>query len=216
MNQEIAKRVAKILLDIKAVKLNPTSPFKYASGILSPVYTDCRMLISFPKERKEVVGYLVDTIKHASIKTDVIAGTATAGIPHAAWVADAMDLPMIYVRSKPKDHGTGSLVEGFLEKGQETVVIEDLISTGGSSSKTVQAIRDEGGKASHVFAIITYGMQKANKAFAFQHVGLTTLTNFQTVVDIAVSEKLVKPQEHELILAWTRNPTGWAKKQGFE
>jgi orotate phosphoribosyltransferase len=139
MNTQIAEKVAKILLTIKAVKLNSSHPFTYASGIKSPIYTDCRMLISFPKERAEVISYFVDLITQATIPVDVVAGTATAGIPHAAWVAQSLNLPMIYVRSKPKDHGTGSLVEGVLEKNQNTIVIEDLISTGGREIWTTPA-----------------------------------------------------------------------------
>lgn len=216
MNQEIAEKVAKILLDIKAVKLNPTSPFTYASGILSPIYTDCRMLISFPHERKQVIKHLVDEIKHLPITVDVVAGTATAGIPHAAWVADALELPMIYVRSKPKDHGTGSLVEGVLKKNQEAVVIEDLISTGGSSAKTVQAIRSDGGKAFHIFAITTYGMKKADEVFQNETITLHVLTNFETIVSIAAKEGYIKAEEQQLVLDWAKDPTEWGKKQGFE
>lgn len=216
MNTKVAEKVAKILLDIKAVKLNPTSPFTYASGILSPIYTDCRMLISFPHERKQVIEYLVNEIKHLPITVDVVAGTATAGIPHAAWVADALNLPMIYVRSKPKDHGTGSLVEGVLKKNQEAIVIEDLISTGGSSAKTVQAIRADGGKASHIFAVTTYGMKKADEEFKKNGITLTTLTNFQTVVNVAAKEGYIKSQEQQLILDWAADPTNWGKKHGFE
>lgn len=216
MNTQVAEKVAKILLSIKAVKLNPKEPFRYASGILSPIYTDCRMLISYPKERKEVVSYFVDSIKSSQAKAEVIAGTATAGIPHAAWVADALNLPMIYVRSKPKDHGTGSLVEGVLEKEQEAIIIEDLISTGGSSAKTVQAIRDDGGKASHIFAITTYGMQKADETFSQNMITLTTLTDFPTIVSVASEEGYIKPEEKEMILEWAKDPSGWAKTQGLE
>lgn len=216
MNQQIAENVAKILLTIKAVKLNASTPFKYASGILSPIYTDCRMLISFPKEREKVISYFVQIIKEKKLNPQVIAGTATAGIPHAAWVAQALELPMIYVRSKPKDHGTGTLVEGVLKKEQETLVIEDLISTGGSSAQTVKAIRDEGGKAHNVFAITTYGMQKATSVFNEAGVTLTTLTNFETIVSVAAKEDYIQSAEAQLILDWAKDPSGWAKTQGLE
>jgi orotate phosphoribosyltransferase len=215
MNKEIAEKVAKILLEIKAVKLSPSQPFIYASGIKSPIYTDCRMLISFPKQREEVISYFVDVIKKADIPIDIVAGTATAGIPHAAWVAQALHLPMIYVRSKPKDHGTGSLVEGVLGKNQHTIVIEDLISTGGSSVKTVQAIRADGAKSSHIFAITTYGMQKADEEFSNNNITITTLTNFHTIVSIAQQEGYIKASEQEVILNWVKDPSGWATKQGF-
>ncbi|MBP9719362.1 MAG: orotate phosphoribosyltransferase [Candidatus Levybacteria bacterium] len=216
MNQHIAENVAKILLDIKAVKLAPSTPFTYSSGIKSPIYTDCRMLISYPKERKIVVQYLVDAINETHIPVAVVAGTATAGIPHAAWVADVLNLPMVYVRSKPKDHGTGSLVEGVLLKDQETIVIEDLISTGGSSAKTVQAIRADGAKASHIFAITTYGMQKADEVFKNDAITLHVLTTFETIVAIAAKEGYIRLEEQTVILEWAADPAGWAKKQGFE
>lgn len=215
MNKDIAEKVAKMLLEIKAVKLNPSHPFTYASGIKSPIYTDCRMLISFPKQRKEVMGYFVDIIKQQQLAIDVVAGTATAGIPHAAWVADLLDLPMIYVRSKPKDHGTGSLVEGVLQKGQTAIVIEDLISTGGSSAQTVTAIRNEGGQAAHIFAITTYGMKKADEVFAQNAISLTTLTNFETIVSTAATQGYIQETEKELILDWATDPSGWAAKKGL-
>jgi len=216
MNKTIAEQVAKILLSIHAVKLNPISPFTYASGIKSPIYTDCRMLISYPKEREEVIGYMVDIIKDIPSAIDVIAGTATAGIPHAAWVAQALTLPMIYVRSKPKEYGTTSLIEGVLEKKKEVIVIEDLISTGGSSAKTIKAIRDDGANASHIIAITTYGMKKADEVFKEAQITLHVLTNFESIVSIAAKEGYIKPEEQEIILDWAVDPAGWSKKQGFE
>ena len=215
MKQEIAEKVAKILLSIKAITLNPNAPYTYASGIKSPIYVDNRKLISYPKERKEIIGYLADAIKEKHIPLEVVAGTSTAGIPHAAWVAEALNLPMIYVRSKPKDHGTESLVEGVLEKGQEVVVIEDHISTAGSSIKTVQAIRNESAKASHIFAITTYSMQKADEELEKNAITLTTLSNFEAIVQVAIKEGYIKPQEKDMILTWSKDPSGWAKSQGL-
>lgn len=214
--QQIAERVTKILLSIKAITLNPTSPFIYASGMKSPIYIDNRVLISYPKEREEIIGFLADAIRQRKLNVDVIAGTATAGIPHAAWIAQVLVLPMIYVRSKPKDHGKGSMVEGVLKSGQEVIVIEDHISTGGSSIKTVQEVRSQGAKSSRIFAITTYSLKKADEEFQKNDISLTTLTDFQTIVKTALNEGYIKPEEEKIVLDWASDPSGWGKKQGFE
>ena len=146
--------VAKLLLKLKAVTLNPNKPFRYASGIISPVYTDCRVLIGYPNERNQIRDLYIEAIENSGIEFDVIAGTATAGIPHAAWIADKLNLPMIYVRGKAKDHGKENLVEGIIKKGQKAIVIEDLVSTGESSINSVNAIRAVGAEVTNVFSII--------------------------------------------------------------
>ena len=158
------EKVAKILLSINAVSLNARKPFRYSSGILSPVYTDCRFLMSYPYERRLIRNLYVKTIESVG-NFDVIAGTATAGIPHAAWVAEKMNLPMIYVRGKAKDHGKENQIEGKLMKKQKVAVVEDLISTGGSSIETVRAIRKIGSHSDYIFSIITYGLKKASENF---------------------------------------------------
>lgn len=215
MNTKIAEKVAKILLDIHAVTLRPKKPFRYASGILSPVYTDCRLLMSYPKQRKIIRDFYVKTIGEKG-KFDVIAGTATAGIPHASWVSEKMNLPMIYVRGKAKDHGKGNQIEGKLNKGQEVVVVEDLISTGESSAETVRAVRKSGGKAQLVFAIMTYSMQKSKDNFKSNKITLVPMTDFPTVVKIAQKEGYIKKSDENIILEWIKDPAGWGKKMGFQ
>lgn len=213
---KIAKDVASLLLRIKAITLNPKKPYRFVSGILSPVYVDCRILISHPKERKIIRNLYVNTIKMSGKKFDVIAGTATAGIPHAAWVADKLNLPMVYVRSKPKDHGKGNQIEGNLKKKQNAAIIEDLISTGGSSVGSAKAVRDAGGITSSIFSIITYGMKKAKDNFKSNKVKLNSLTDFATVVKVAYQQKYIKKEDQAAILGWIKDPATWGKRMGFE
>lgn len=211
-----SKTVAKLLLKLKAVTLNPNKPFRYASGILSPVYTDCRVLIGYPEERKQIRDLYIEAIKNSGIEFDIIAGTATAGIPHAAWIAEKLDLPMIYVRGKAKDHGKENLVEGPLEKGQKVIVIEDLVSTGESSINSVNAIRKLGGEVSHVFSIITYGIGKGSEAFKENNLELVSLTNFEEVVKEALSQGYLNNEESEIVMDWISDPKDWAKRRGLE
>ena len=210
-----SEKVAKILLSIKAISLSPKKPYRYSSGILSPVYTDCRLLMSYPKERATIISLYAKAIKSTG-KFDVIAGTATAGIPHAAWIADKLKLPMIYVRGKVKDHGKGNQIEGKLIKKQKAAVIEDLISTGESSTETVRAIRKKGGNAYHIFSIITYGMKKSRENFNKWKIKLISLTDFPTVVKVAEQIGYIKSKDKDLILQWTNDPVSWGRKMGFE
>ncbi len=210
-----SKKTAKILLDIHAISLSPQKPFRYSSGILSPVYTDCRLLMGYPKERALIRDLYIKMIK-ATGSFDVIAGTATAGIPHAAWIADKMKLPMIYVRGKAKDHGKGNQIEGQFSKKQKVAVIEDLISMGRSSIQAVQVIRDVGSSCSYVFAIITHGMKESVKNFKSAKTKLISLTDFPTVVKVAEEIGYIKAKDKNLILEWTKDPSSWGKKMGFE
>lgn len=212
----VTKQVAKILLELNAISLNPKKPFKYASGILSPVYTDCRVLMAYPDKRKLIRDLYIDAIKKSGVKFDVVAGTATAGIPHAAWIADKLNLPMVYVRGKAKDHGKENLMEGIIKEGQKAIVIEDLISTGESAINSVNAVRAAGGEISHVFSIITYGMEKAEKSFADNNLKLVSLTTFADVVKAAREMGQISKEEISTVLDWTKDPPGWGKKMGFE
>jgi orotate phosphoribosyltransferase len=212
---DISEKVSLILLKINAVTLNPKKPYRYASGILSPVYTDCRVLISFPKERKIIRDLYIEAIKQAG-NFDVIAGTATAGIPHAAWIAEKMGLPMIYVRGSSKDHGKGNQIEGILRKGQTVVIIEDLISTSSSSIDSAIAIRNTGAKVSHIFAITTYQMKKAKVNLKQNKLKLHTLTTFAETVKAAEEMNLITNSEKEVILKWTKDPPNWGKQMGYE
>lgn len=213
--QKNSERVAKILLFVKAISFNPKKPFRYSSGILSPVYTDCRLLISHPKARSQIKDFYIKALKQIG-PFDAIAGTATAGIPHAAWIADKLNLPMIYVRSKAKDHGKGNQIEGKIKKKQKVAVIEDLISTGESSIETVRAIRKEGANASYIFSIITYGMKKSKENFNKHKIKLISLTDFSTVVNVAEKVGYIKNKDKDLILQWVKDPSSWGKKMGFE
>ncbi len=204
-----SKTVAKILLELDAVTLNSKKPFRYASGILSPVYTDCRVLMAYPGKRRQIRDFYIDAIKNSGVKFDVVAGTATAGIPHAAWIADKLNLPMVYVRGKAKDHGKENLMEGIIKKGQKVIVIEDLISTGESAINSVDAVRKAGGEISYVFSIITYGMQKAEDNFKQNKLKLISLTTFADVVEEAISLGKINVSEKELVLEWIKNPTSW-------
>lgn len=212
---KVSETVAKILLELNAVTLNSKKPFRYASGILSPVYTDCRVLMAYPEKRRLIRDLYIEAIDKSGVKFDVVAGTATAGIPHAAWIADKLSLPMVYVRGRAKDHGKENLMEGIIKNGQKAIVIEDLISTGESATNSVNAVRNAGGTISHVFAIITYGMQKAADSFKENNLKLISLTSFQDVVEIAKKMGYIKEDEIDLILEWIKNPPAWGKKTGF-
>ena len=209
------EKVAELLLSINAVTLNLKKPYRYSSGILSPVYTDCRLLMSHPRQRDIIRDFYIEALNQAG-SFDVIAGTATAGIPHAAWIADKLKLPMIYVRGKSKDHGKGNQIEGLLKKNQKVAVIEDLISTGESSTETVRAVRKEGAYSFYIFSIITYGMKKALANFKSNKIKLISLTDFPTVVRIAEKIGYIKPKDKKTILQWAEDPSSWGKKNGFE
>lgn len=211
----VSEKVAKILLDVNAISLNAKKPFRYTSGIISPIYTDCRLIISLPKERKEFIKYYLDAIKNSKVSVDTVAGTATAGIPWASWIADALNLPMIYVRGNKKDHGKGNQIEGVTKKGMRTIVIEDLISTGGSSVEAAKAIKDIEGKVSDVFSIITYGMKKAEINFRTNGIKLTSLTDFNTVLRIAQKHSYIEKIDYQTIQTWAEDPASWGEKMGF-
>ena len=215
MDKKVSEKVAKLLLDIGAITLRPNKPFRYSSGILSPIYTDCRTLMSLPKERKIIRDLYVKNITNIG-SFEFIAGTATAGIPHAAWIAEKMNLPMIYVRGKAKDHGKGNQIEGVLKKNQKGAVIEDLISTGKSSLEAISAIKEQGSNATHVFSIITYGMDKAKENFKLNKAKLISLTDFKTVIEMAAKHKFIKDDEQKMILDWIKDPLSWGKRMGFE
>lgn len=215
-NMNTSKTVAKILLELNAVSLNSKKPFRYASGILSPVYTDCRVLMAYPTKRRLIRDFYIDAIKKSGVSFEVVAGTATAGIPHAAWISDKLNLPMVYVRGKAKDHGKENLTEGIIKKGQNAIVIEDLISTGESAINSVKAVRTAGGQISHVFSIITYGIKKAEDSFKENNLKLVSLTSFQDVVEKAKDLGYIKKADIQLILEWIANPISWGKKMGFE
>lgn len=208
--------VAKILLELNAISLNSKKPFRYASGILSPIYTDCRVLMAYPDKRKQIRDFYIEAIQNSAESFDVVAGTATAGIPHAAWIADKLNLPMVYVRGKAKDHGKENLMEGIIHKGQKAIVIEDLVSTGESAINSVNVVRAAGGEVSHVFSIITYGFAKAKQAFEENNLKLISLTTFKDVVEEAQKMNYINKEDIQAILDWASNPLTWGKRMGFE
>lgn len=208
-----AKAIAKILLDLGAVSLSPKAPFTWASGLRSPLYCDNRLIISTVEERRTVIQSFVDTIKDQGWAPDVIAGTATAGIPHGAWVAEAMGLPMVYVRSSSKKHGKQNLIEGRLQKGQKVVVIEDLISTGGSCIKAADALVEAGAEVIGVVAIFQYGLDKSVKAFADASLPYTTLSNLDALLAQAVASESINEEESGLVADWRKDPQAWSDAQ---
>lgn len=210
-----SQKIAKLLLSIDAVTFSPKKPYKFTSGLLSPVYSDMRLLMSYPKERGVVINEMSKIIKKLGIP-DVVAGTATAGIPHAAYVSEKLNIPMVYVRGKAKEHGKKSQIEGLFKKGQKAIIIEDLVSTAGSSVGTVTALKKENGKVKNIIAIFTYTMPVSYKNIKKAGVKLTTLTTFPEVLDMAVKLKKVKEKDREVVLEWLKNPAGWGKKMGFE
>jgi len=207
----IAKEVAKSLLDIKAVSLSPQNPYTWASGIRSPIYCDNRVTMSFPAVRKQIAQGLADLIKEKYPDAEVIAGTATAGIPHAAWIADILDLPMVYIRSKAKDHGTGRKIEGKISEGQKMVVVEDLISTGGSVIEASKAAELEGANVLGSVAIFTYELAKGTKNFADAGLAIDTLSNYSTLLEVAHETSYITEAEMDLLKDWSKDPENWYK-----
>lgn len=199
------------LLAVKAIKLQPTNPFTWASGWKSPFYCDNRKTLSFPDLRSFVKTELSRIVMEQFDDADVVAGVATGAIAQGAMVADLLNKPFVYVRSKPKDHGMENLIEGDLKEGQKVVVIEDLISTGGSSLKAVEAIRRAGCEVVGMVASYTYGFDVAEKAFADAGVRLVTLTNYEAVVAQAVESGYIKADEVALLAEWRKNPSEWGK-----
>lgn len=210
-----ANKVASILYDIGAIIFRPKQPFRFDSGILSPVYTDNRLIISHPKERKIVTKFLVQKIKEIGIP-DIVAGTATAGIPHAAFIAAELNIPMVYVRSQPKDHGKGNQVEGLVRRGQRAIIIEDLISTAGSSVKVAEALRKLGARVTNEVAIFTYRLKASDDNLKKAKIKLTCLTDLKYSVEIAVKKGFLRKDQIQLILDWAKDPKNWGKKMGFE
>lgn len=208
-----SRRVAKALLDIHAVTLRPDQPFTWASGLKAPIYTDNRLTISYPEVRQAIFNGMVEQIKLHFKDVDVIAGTATAGIPHAAWVAQQMELPMIYVRSKPKDHGQGRQIEGMLKEGQKVVVIDDLISTGGSVLNAVRAVNNAGGKVIGVVSVFTYGLPAAEQNFMANKLEYYSVTDYPTLIQIAQERNEISADHLKSLQEWRKDPISWSKKQ---
>lgn len=201
------KKVAKALLSIGAVFFRPEDPFTWASGIKSPVYCDNRLILTAPEYRVTVESAIAETVKKEYPDCEVLMGTSTAGIAHAAIAAHLLDMPMGYVRSGNKDHGRQNRIEGKLEKGQKVVVVEDLISTGGSVIDVVDALREAGAEVLGIVSIFTYGMQKGIDRLAAANVKNVSLTNFDVIAEVAAEEGYIKPEDIARLIKFRNNPS---------
>lgn len=211
METSIDKKLAKSLMDIKAVLLRPQEPFTWASGWHSPIYCDNRRILSHPELRAQVAHWLADKAMELYPEAEVVAGVATGAIAHGVLAADRMQKPFVYVRPKPKDHGTGSQIEGELAPGKKVVVIEDLISTGMSSLAAVKALRDAGAQVLGMVAIFTYGFDLAAQRFEEDKVRLDTLSNYSALVDVASETGYISSAAKSLLHEWRENPSEWGK-----
>ncbi len=203
------KAVAEKLLHVGAVKLSPEQPFTWASGWKSPIYCDNRKVLSFPYIREFIKSEMCNVIFEQFPEADVLAGVATAGIPWGAMAADQLKLPYIYVRPKPKEHGLGNQIEGAVEKGQKVLVIEDLISTGKSSLQVVEVLRQAGVEVVGMVSIFNYGFDLADAAFAAAGVKYVSLTNYSTLIGLAVEKGMIAADTENLLLSWRQDPANW-------
>lgn len=208
-DSSLAKTLASHLLDIHAVVLKPDEPLTWSSGWNSPIYCDNRLTLRYPEIRTLIRDGFLEILKELPIKPHVITGTATAGIPHAAWVAEAATLPMAYVRGKAKAHGLGNQIEGGIDKGEQTVVIEDLISTGGSALGVIDALEFVGVEVTALLSIFTYGFHEANEAFGAKGIPVYSLTDYSTLIDVAVDKGMVSSSDLQTLEQWRQSPETW-------
>lgn len=206
------KQIAEELLKIRAVYLQPNDPFTWSSGMKSPIYCDNRLTLSYPATRQKIAAGLAQLIQEHYPEVEVVAGTATAGIPHAAWVSDVLNLPMCYVRSKAKEHGKGNQIEGKIEPGAKVVVIEDLISTGGSAITAAEALRAAGCDVLGVAAIFTYGLPKGDARLAEADLRAEALSDYDALIEVAAENSYVEASDIETLKEWKENPDSWGTK----
>ncbi len=211
----VAQQLAKISLEIGAIKINPKNPFTWASGYRMPLYNDNRMLLGNADHRTLIAEGKKAIIEKEGVRVDAIAGVATAGIPHATSLANLIKLPLIYVRSSPKEHGMKNQVEGILKPGQTVVVVEDLISTGASALKAVDTVREAGGVVENCLGIFGYGFPETKERFKKSQCRLHTLLNLDALLQLAVTEGYIASEEKQVIDTWKQNPFEWGKQQGF-
>jgi orotate phosphoribosyltransferase len=203
--------IAALLLKAKAVTLRVNPPYTWTSGIKAPIYTDNRIMMSYVKERNTIVDAFITLIKNKKIRCDGIAATATAGIPWGAWIADKLNLPLIYVRGSAKGHGKENTVEGRIQKGKTYLVVEDLISTGGSSVSTAEVVRREGGTVKQLVAIFTYQLHASSKNFKDNKIEAFTLSTFTELIDTAVKTGYLKEKDKTVVMQWKENPERWGQ-----
>lgn len=209
---EIASKIASDLLRVEALKLNPSNPFKWSSGWNSPIYCDNRMALSFPEVRSFIKSALVEVIKTSFSQVEAISGVATAGIPQGALVAEAMNLPFLYVRPTPKSHGMENLIEGKITKGQKVVLVEDLISTGGSSLKAAEAMQKAGFEVVGMIAIFTYSFQIAADNFKNAGIKLETLCDYPTLIEYCAKNQIFSQETIQSLNEWRKSPENWGSK----
>lgn len=211
IQEEMAGPVAAMLLQIQAIKLNTEKPFTWSSGWKSPIYCDNRLSLSYPQVRTQIRDGLVQAIRENFFTVESVAGVATAGIAQGALVADKLDVPFLYVRPKPKDHGMENLIEGHVVKGQKVVVVEDLVSTGGSSLKAVQALREAGFDVLGMVSIFNYGFDIATRNFYEANTSLISLSDYNSLLKYALSQKYITEDQVTSLKAWRVDPSGWKK-----
>jgi len=210
--KETPRKVAEYLLQIKAVKLNPQKPFQWSSGLLSPIYCDNRVILSYPAIRTYIRQQFVDVINEYFGKSDVIAGVATGGIAHGVLVAQEFGLPFIYVRPEPKKHGLSNAIEGYVEKGQSVIVIEDLISTGGSSLRAIEHLKDFGCSIKGMISIFTYNFKSAEENFKKNKLQVISLSDFDSLIKVALEKSYITEDDFEQLKEWHKDPEGWSEK----
>jgi orotate phosphoribosyltransferase len=209
IDETFAKELALDLLKINAVLLRPNQPFTWTSGWKSPIYCDNRLTMRYPGIRQKIARHFIQFLQQEFPETEVIVGTATSGIPHAAWIASSMDKPMAYVRATKKAHGLGNQIEGGVQEGDVTVVIEDLISTGGSSLSVVDALKFAGAKVQSTLSIFTYGFAESEQKFADKNIPLYSLTDYSTLIEVAEKHKYVDKEDIETLSDWRKHPDEW-------
>lgn len=207
-NMTLEEKIAKALFEVKAVKINVTNPFTFASGIKSPIYCDNRFVLGFPAERNLIIEGYVDSIDK---NVEVIVGVATAGIPWASFIADKMKKPLAYVRNKPKEHGRGRQIEGAEVKGKKVVVIEDLVTTGKSSLVAVEVLQKEGVASLEVKAIFSYGLKEAEENYRKYNCSISSLSNFDILIGLLTKNSYLTEDESKIALEWSKNPQKWGK-----
>lgn len=211
IDKTFARELAEQMLEINAVLLRPHEPFTWSSGWNSPIYCDNRLTIHYPELRRKIANRLSEFIQGNFPNTNVITGTATAGIPHTAWVADRLNKPMAYVRSKAKAHGMNSQIEGGVKKGESTVIIEDLISTGNSVLSVADALEFVGAKVDAIVSLFTYGFDVAHHAIAQRQIPLYSLTDYTTLIDVALEKGYVQKADIQMLGEWRKHPDIWPK-----
>ena len=205
------KRVAELLLEAQAIKLSPEKPFQWSSGWLSPIYCDNRVALSYPDTRTFIKKVLAERIREEYPDVEAVVGVATGGVAQGALIADLLELPFAYVRPEPKKHGMGNQIEGRLEKGQSVIIIEDLISTGGSSLKVVDVLRSADIEVAGMAAIFTYGFEIAEQNFKEKNVKLSTICNYNALIESALEHKYITESQVESLTSWRLNPAQWGK-----